>query len=244
MIADFNTSIYIISSLIVLLAIFIRTLTGLGGALLTVSLLSLFLPFKFIVGLDTLIETIVLASMVPFLYKNTNFKEINPLAIGAVVGTIFGLVFLRNVPEAMLSHILGFVIIISVVFLVIEQKRHLKMPYNIGYLFGLIGGSFGSAVGSTAPAFAVFLSGRIQDKDVLRASILSLVFFVSLLRATLFIGTGIITLTTFYWFLALSPSIVLGHLLGRHVSHLVTSVTLKRAIVGLIFVLGVGLLIV
>lgn len=209
--------------------------------MVTVSVLSLFLPFKFVVGLDTLLETVVLTFMVGFLIKNTNFKEITPLFIGAIVGTIVGFLFLQNINEYALRQILGVIILISVIFLIVENKKHLKFSKKLGLVFGFIGGSFGSVVSSTAPSFAVFLSGRINNKDSLRASILSLVFVTSLFRTFVFAAGGLITTNTFILAILLMPAVVLAMILSKVTVKRISINFLKEAIITIIFLLGLGL---
>lgn len=239
---DLTISVYIFCLVTVFIAIFVRTLTGIGGALVIVTLLSFVLPFKFVVGVDTLIETIVLASMVGFLEKNIKIKEITPLFIGAFVGTVIGFIFLKSVSEQILRQLLGVIILVSILFLIIEQKKHLKFSKKLGLLFGFIGGSFGSVVASSSPSFAVFLSGRINTKDSLRASILSLVFATSAFRTVIFTVGGIITIDTIILILLLFPSVIFAMILSSKMVKKISVTFLKQAIITIIFLLGIGLL--
>ena len=75
---------------IVLFAFFFRSFSGFGGALLSIPLLALFFPLKFIVPVESVLEVALSLLLVPAAIRKVDRANLMRLLAGAVPGQPFG----------------------------------------------------------------------------------------------------------------------------------------------------------
>ena len=96
---------------IVLFAFFFRSFSGFGGALLSIPLLALFFPLKFIVPVESVLEVALSLLLVPAAIRKVDRANLMRLLGGAVPGSLLGVYFLDSLGGRQLEMILGIVII-------------------------------------------------------------------------------------------------------------------------------------
>jgi uncharacterized protein len=102
-----NPEIYLLAALILLVAYFIRGLSGFGSGLIAVPLLAHLLPLTFVVPL--ILVTDFCASFMLGLHvrQHARWDEIRPLLPFGFIGVITGATLLVNVPRTPLLFTLG-----------------------------------------------------------------------------------------------------------------------------------------
>jgi hypothetical protein len=197
---------------ILLAAYFIRGITGFGSGLISVPLLALFLPLKFVVPLILLLDFTASIVIGGFNFKRVKWDEVGVLIPFGIVGVILGTSLLVNLPpEPMLIALAGFVFIFAMRSLL---NLHGDKLISRGWAVpaSLTGGTVGALFGTGGPPYVIYLSHRIRDKSDLRATFSALFFTEGLTRIVSFLVAGLL-MTASVWvaFFAALP-LVLGAL--------------------------------
>jgi uncharacterized membrane protein YfcA len=228
---------------ILLAAYFIRGITGFGSGLISVPLLALFLPLKFVVPLILLLDFTASIVIGGFNFKRVKWDEVGVLIPFGIVGVILGTSLLVNLPpEPMLIALAGFVFVFAMRSLL---NLHGDKLISRGWAVpaSLTGGTVGALFGTGGPPYVIYLSHRIRDKSELRATFSALFFTEGLTRIGSFLVAGLL-MTASVWvaFFAALP-LVLGALyLGGRVHVGISPAQMTRLVGVLLLVSSVSLL--
>ncbi len=197
---------------ILLGAYVIRGITGFGSGLIAVPLLALFLPLQFVVPWVLLLDFTASILIGGFNFGRVNWREIGILIPLGTLGVLLGTGLLVKLPQApMLFALAVFVLVFALrsVFNVHGEKpvsRLWAIPAS------LTGGTVGALFGTGGPPYVIYLTHRIRDKGVLRATLSALFFTEGLARIVSFTAAGLL-LSTRVWFAYLAAlPLVLGAL--------------------------------
>ncbi len=197
---------------ILLTAYFIRGITGFGSGLISVPLLALFLPLKFVVPLVLLLDFTASIVIGGFNFKRVQWGEIGVLIPFGAIGVIFGTSLLVNLPpEPMLIALAGFVFIFALRSLF---NMHGEKLASRGWAVpaALTGGTVGALFGTGGPPYVIYLSHRIHNKSDLRATFSALFFTEGLMRIISFLIAGLLLSTQVWMAYFAALPLVLGAL--------------------------------
>lgn len=232
-----------IGAAILLAAYFIRGITGFGSGLISVPLLALFLPLKFVVPLILLLDFTASIVIGGFNFKRVKWGEVAVLIPFGIVGVILGTSLLVSLPpEPMLISLAAFVFIFALrsLFYIHGDKlasRAWAVPAS------LTGGTVGALFGTGGPPYVIYLTHRIRDKSDLRATFSALFFTEGVMRIASFLVAGLL-MTANVWiaYFAALP-LVLGALyLGGRVHVGLSQAQMTRLVGLLLLVSSVSLL--
>ncbi|MGE5318636.1 MAG: sulfite exporter TauE/SafE family protein [Hyphomicrobiaceae bacterium] len=179
-------------AVILLAAYFIRGITGFGSGLISVPLLALFLPLKFVVPLILLLDFTASVVLGGFHFRRVKWGEIGVLIPFGIAGVVLGTNLLVNLPpEPMLFALAGFVLVFALrsMFNIRSDK-----PISRGWAVpaALTGGTVGALFGTGGPPYVIYLSHRIHDKGDLRATFSALFFTDGMSRIVSFLVAGLL----------------------------------------------------
>ena len=232
-----------IAAAILLAAYFIRGITGFGSGLISVPLLALFLPLKFVVPLILLLDFTASIVIGGFNFKRVKWGEVAVLIPFGIVGVILGTSLLVSLPpEPMLIALAAFVFIFALrsLFYIHGDKlasRAWAVPAS------LTGGTVGALFGTGGPPYVIYLTHRIRDKSDLRATFSALFFTEGVMRIASFLVAGLL-MTANVWiaYFAALP-LVLGALyLGGRVHVGLSQAQMTRLVGLLLLVSSISLL--
>ncbi len=177
---------------VLLAAYFIRGITGFGSGLISVPLLALFLPLKFVVPLILLLDFTASMVMGGFNFSRVKWGEIGVLIPFGILGVVLGTNLLISLPPGpMLIALAGFVAVFAVrsVFNIRGDK-----PISRGWAVpaALTGGTVGALFGTGGPPYVIYLSHRIHEKSDLRATFSALFFADGMSRIVSFLVAGLL----------------------------------------------------
>lgn len=228
---------------ILLAAYFIRGITGFGSGLISVPLLALFLPLKFVVPLVLLLDFTASLVIGGFNFKRVKWSEIRMLIPFSVVGVVAGTHLLINLPpEPMLIALAIFVFVFALRNLLnLHGNRQISRGWAVPA--GLAGGTVGALFGTGAPPYIIYLNHRLKDKSDLRATFSALFFTEGVMRIVSFLVAGLL-LTPAVWLTYLGAlPLMLGALyLGGRVHVGLTAGQMARLVGLLLLVSSVTLL--
>ena len=177
---------------ILLAAYFIRGITGFGSGLISVPLLALFLPLKFVVPLILLLDFTASIVIGGLHFKRVMWNEIGLLIPFGVIGVVLGTSLLMNLPtEPMLIGLACFVFVFA-----LRNLLNLRGDKPISRLWAvpaaLTGGTVGALFGTGGPPYVIYLTHRIHDKSDLRATFSALFFTEGITRIVSFLIAGLL----------------------------------------------------
>jgi uncharacterized membrane protein YfcA len=228
---------------ILLAAYFIRGITGFGSGLISVPLLALFLPLKFVVPLILLLDFTASIVIGGFNFKRVKWDEIGVLIPFGVVGVVLGTSLLvRLPPEPMLMALAAFVFVFAVrSILNIRGDKPISRGWAVPA--SLTGGTVGALFGTGGPPYVIYLTHRIHDKSDLRATFSALFFTEGVTRIASFLVAGLLMMTQVWIAYFAALPIILGALyLGGRVHVGLTPLQMTRLVGVLLLVSSVSLL--
>ncbi len=228
---------------ILITAYFIRGITGFGSGLISVPLLALFLPLKFVVPLVLLLDFTASIMIGGFNLKRVKWGEIGVLIPFGIIGVIVGTNLLVNLPpEPMLIALAVFIFIFALRNLL---NIHGEKPASRGWAVpaALTGGTVGALFGTGGPPYVIYLSHRIHNKSDLRATFSALFFTEGLMRIISFLIAGLLMSTKVWMAYFAALPLVLGALyLGGRVHVGLAPSQMTRLVGVLLLVSSVSLL--
>jgi len=226
-------------SVVVFVAFFIRSMTGFGSALISIPLLALLFDLKVVVPLEAILEVAISVLLLRAVYHTIDRRTVLPMMVGVAIGALFGVYGLSTVETPLLKRVFGVAIMGYALYLYRDQRPPRYQPTSLGWGFtaGLGGGLIGGTVGTSGPPYVIYLSYRLRDKSVLRATLIALFAFDGLWRVGLFTATGLLTGEILLMTAAVIPALVLGTWLG-HRAHF--NISQRRFMQLVAVVLGVA----
>lgn len=228
---------------IVLVAYFLRGITGFGSGLIAVPLLALFLPLKFVVPLILLLDFTASIMIGGFNFKRVKWGEIGLLMPFSMVGVVVGTSLLLRLPrEPMLIALAAFVLVFGLRNLF---NIHGEKPVSRGWAVpaALTGGTVGALFGTGGPPYVIYLTHRIRDKSDQRATFSALFFAEGLMRIISFLVAGLLVSGEVWLAYFAALPLMLGALyLGGRVHVGLSPSQITRLVGGLLLVSSVSLL--
>jgi uncharacterized membrane protein YfcA len=207
-------------ALTIVLGYTVYGLTGFGSSIAAIPLLALLIPLRLAVPLMLIFDLCVGLLMGVANRKIVDRGEVLRLLPFLLVGMTLGVTLLVKAPERALLLVLGvFVLSYSAWSLILRPGAR---PISKGWAapLGVFGGIFTALFGTGGPIYTIYLTRRIGDKTVLRATISGLVFVAALARLVLFTGVGLYSQPHILPLAALLlPCALLGLYLGHRLHH-------------------------
>ncbi|GAB3465308.1 sulfite exporter TauE/SafE family protein [Massilia terrae] len=238
----FGTETIVLLALIVLMAYTVFGLTGFGSSITAMPLLVQVIPLKLAVPLMLMFD---LCSGLLMGMRNRRVidrKELLRLIPYMLVGMAIGVFALVKVPERWLLLILGtFILAYSAWSLLLKRE---PQPLASGWSapLGMAGGMFTALFGTGGPIYTIYLTRRLDDKAVLRATISALIFTTSISRLVFFSSVGLLQQNSLFSLAAmLLPCSLLGLYLGNRLHSRLPAQRVVQAIWVILIAGGVSL---
>ena len=167
-----------------------------------------------------------------------------PLSILVIIGSIPGVLFLKNGNTQLLKTLFGFAVVLLGIEMLFRERRKVKKKSSkislviIGILSGILCGLFGIG------AFLVaYISRTIENQDQFRGNICVVFLVENSFRIILYSLTGILNVTIFKRALLLIPFMIIGLSIGILLSKKVSEKMVKRVVIILLILSGMALII-
>ncbi len=205
-------------ALIWLFAGFVNGLTGMGGALIAVPLLSLFLDIQVIIPYTCIIVTYICV-LVTYKFRNhINFNDIKPLVLSGIPGAILGTVFLIFISPIILQIVMAVFLICYVLWSLLRDKNkssNLKISINSLMCFcGFFSGFAGSSISFSGPPLAIFIIYSKWETIRSLATLTATAVFISIIICLTHAVSGLYNATIFLYVLVTIPSVTIGTILA------------------------------
>lgn len=197
----------------------IFSMMGFGSAVIAAPVLALRMQLTTIVPLLALLDLTAALINTGQLGRKIDKKELLLLTPFMAVGSVVGVFLLISVAPSRLMLGFGLFVIAYSMYRLFAKTR----PRQLGRLwvlpFGLIGGFFSGMFGSGGFIYSVYLSHRLKDKDIIRATMTAMTGISTLYRVGIFLAIGkyadlgLIMLAAFGL-----PALALGIYCGHHIT--------------------------
>lgn len=204
---------------VLLLAYFVRGISGFGSGLIAVPLLALRFPLPEVVPFMLIADFGASALVGGLSFRQVDWSEIRRLIPATVVGVVLGTHLLVSLPPELLLTILGgFVLAFAIRTLLLQAHAFSPASPRWAWPAALTGGAVSGLFGTGGPPYVIYLSHRIENKGALRATLSALFFCEGLLRIVTFLFAGLL-LGVEVWRNALiaAPLIITALYIGGHV---------------------------
>jgi uncharacterized protein len=231
---------YIAAFCILLLAYFLRGITGFGSGLIAIPLLAHILPLTFVVPMVLVLDfaaSIVLSSRK---HMQVRWDEVLPLVPPSVIGILIGSFMLISLPRDPLLVSLGlFVIFFGLRYIFnVHSEKPISRWWSLAT--GLSGGTIGAMFGTGGPPYVVYLSHRLHDKTQLRGTLSGLFLLDGAFRVVTFLSLGLLLQANMLSAIMMAlPVTAIGLYLGNKV-HLGISHRQQLAIIGCLLLVSGG----
>lgn len=177
---------------VIVVAYFIRGVTGFGSGLIAVPLLAFSHSLTFAVPLVMTLDFLASFILGNVGGKKANWGEIRLLLPFSIIGALLGIFALLRFPSDPILFSLG----LFVVFFGFRNVLGIQPEGNISRLWavpaGLIGSSAGALFGTSAPPYIIYLTHRLEDKATVRATFSWLYIIDGGFRLVLMIAAGLL----------------------------------------------------
>lgn len=232
-------TIFLIASLIFLLAGSIQGLTGFGGGLVAIPLLCLIMDVKVAVPLSILSGLVITTTMAYDLRRLLDWRKILPLLIGSIPGVFVGTILLKHADPVMVNRTLGLLLIsISALNLTIKPKP-VNPPVLWGYVAGFFSGSITASVGAGGPPAIIYVTLNDWKKDEIKATLTGFFVLNGYFTAAVHAWNGMITRSVLNYFVFTLFFVLLGTFAGSRISGRINRRTYLRIVYILLMGLGI-----
>jgi uncharacterized membrane protein YfcA len=192
----------------------VRGLTGFGGAMIIVPVISLFLGPVVAVPVLNVIDTITSLPMLPPAMRRCHWREVIPLFIGAVLLLPLGVYLLTYVNPDLLRHVMAVIILIMAVIMALGLRYHGEPTRIVSLVVGAASGLMTGAVGLSGPPVALFWLGGKANAMTTRANIIAYFGLMSVAVIAVMAWHGLFTVPVLRLSLILMPLYALGVIIG------------------------------
>jgi len=230
---------------VLLLAYFVRGISGFGSGLIAVPLLALRFPLQEVVPFMLIMDFSASALVGGVSFKQVEWPEIRRLMPLSLIGVVLGTSLLVSLPPSILLTLLGvFVLAFALRSLLLHPGKFQPISTLWAHPAALTGGAVGGLFGTGGPPYVIYLSHRIQDKFRLRATLSGLFFLEGLFRIATFLIVGLLYGSA-VWLNSLmaAPIVFTALYAGSHVHARLTNTQMTHLIGVLLLVSSASLLV-
>ena len=235
---------FALAFLIIFFAMFIRTLTGFGSALVAIPLLSILFGAKFAIPFiflyECLIDIMILAR--DGWKVKGDVIQAWPFLVTGLIGIPLGTRVLIFSSERLLKVVIGIALIAFSILLLWNVNLNLKRDRFGSATAGLLGGFLCGSIGMPGPPMALLLGSQGIEKDEFRRLIVIFLTVVDFLTFFYFLWIGLINADMLQKSLQLLPALAMGFLAGDYAFGKIDEATFKRLALGITLAAGFLLL--
>ncbi|HTK02515.1 MAG TPA: sulfite exporter TauE/SafE family protein [Bordetella sp.] len=167
-------------------------MTGFGSAIVAMPLLTQVMPLHRAVPIMLICDMISGLLLGATSRSNVQTTELRRIVPWMLIGMVAGLLLLLYVPERPLLIVLGVGVLAYSLWRLRggDTFRQLGPRWAIPLGFG--GGGFTAMFGTGGPLYTIYLAGRLEDRNALRATVGTLIMLTGLTRLVMFAVTGLL----------------------------------------------------
>jgi len=223
---------------------FVQGLTGFGFGLVSVAILPLLLGLKDALVVVAFLNVVVCAATFAATWRQFRWRSARGLIIGSCIGVPIGFWGLVELDAGLLLRALGILLcIFSAIELIFGERSPIKIPAGLGFPVGIVSGGIGGALNVGGPPAIAYVYSQAWSKAQVVA-VLQVVFGLNAVLRAVLVGTSELVRPSLVHISLMSivPMLLAtlggGWFLGR-----IPDDTLRRAVFGFLFIMGIKYLV-
>lgn len=246
--ATYANPTFVIAAIVVFIAIFVRTLTGFGAALVLVPLLSLIWELRQVVLVAAIVQVATGFPVALGARRAADRRALLLLLAGSLCGLVLGAFLLAVLPLEWLRRGLGGLTLLFGIsrftpiaaHVVTAPSRRLRL---LGLPIGFGSGILTGMIGTGGPPVVAYLQFRLATTAARRATLLIYFMVLDIVRLPTYLRSGLGTTTLIWTALALIPFALLGSAVGSYAHGRVSERIVSGTIAILLVLTGISLLV-
>ena len=250
--APLSWQMYVFVALLMLVTGVIKMSVGGGGGPLLTPVAVLFLhdPVVAVVVMTLVLGSSDLEGLRRY-WRAWDFSAIRLVPPFMIVGTVLGLLILKEVPAPLLRTIIGAIGVIYAVLHIVrmrrlagrEPRRYERAPAALSATVGLMTGLFGTLANAGSIIIAMFMLFLGLEKRAFMGNMVLILFFLATLKIFGFASTGLLDFGTILVVVLAYPFMIAGGYLGKLVNERLDEAQFRNLLAGSVGVVGALLLI-
>jgi uncharacterized protein len=228
-------------SIAIFLAFSVKSSTGLGSALIAVPILALAINFKQAVVFNMLFETVAGALLFYQCYKFVHWPVFIIVSIGSIIGVPLGTEILKEFSSEVIGVTIGtFAVGFGTMMLGVNNRCyriHVKNKFA-GLAAGFVGGLFKGMCGMGGPPITAYCNYVFEDKTSIRATLIAIFEFSSLMQMGLYFYAGLIPRSFIMPFVLLLPVFLIATFFGNKIFEKFNEGAFRKTIALIILLTG------
>jgi uncharacterized protein len=234
----------IIVALVILVGYTIFGATGFGASPITIPVLAHVLPLTFVLSLAALLDLSSGLALGFHTRRQADTRELLTLIPFTLVGLTLGVTLLVRLPRNATLLALGLFVCVYALHVMFGRRTARRLSRLWAAPAGLLGGIVGALFGMGGPPYVVYITGRIPDPAVQRATISQMVILNVGLRVVAFALAGLLRSRALWIAVAfLLPVAWAGLWVGNRAHGSVAPATMARVIGAALFLTGGALIV-
>src|SRR5215471_6618799 len=234
----------IVTMVVVFVGYTIFGATGFGASPITVPVLAHVLPLTFVLSLAALLDLSSGLALGFHTRKQADTRELLALLPFTLVGLTLGVTLLVKLPRNATVLALGVFVCAYALHVILRRGPARRLSRLWVAPAGVLGGIIGALFGMGGPPYVVYITGRVPDPAVQRATISQMVIVNVGLRVVAFGVAGLLSSRTLWLtVMLLLPVAWAGVWVGNRVHGSVTPATMARMIGAALLLTGAALIV-
>ena len=239
----FGWATYAACAAIIFGAYVIFGITAFGAAMFTVPALSYFFPLDYVLPMCVILDVSGAFALGSRFSKDADRGELKWMAPFSLAGAVAGVTALVTIPQQATIAAFGVFLFFYGLYSLLSRAPQVgiaRHPWAV--ISGFCGGAAGTLFGVGAPPYAIYLSRRLPDKAVLRATLSNMVLLSTSIRALVFLIGGLMLWDRILGALLLLPFALGGIWAGHRIQLKASRETLLKVIGVLLLLIGASLI--
>jgi len=234
----------IVVALVIFVGYTIFGATGFGASPITIPVLAHVLPVTFVLSLAALLDLSSALALGFQTRRQADTRELLTLIPFTLVGLTLGVTLLVRLPRNATVLALGLFVCVYALYVMLGRRTARRLSRVWAAPAGTLGGIVGALFGMGGPPYVVYITGRIPDPAVQRATISQMVILNVGLRVVAFALAGLL-LSSALWIAVMLLLAVAwaGVWVGNRAHGSVTPAMMARMIGAALFLTGAALIV-
>lgn len=232
-----------IVTLIVFFAIFVQAASGFGLALISMPLLVGLIGIGTATPLVALIGITAEVFLLRRYWQALNFAAVKRLSLASVVGIPLGVYVLREGDGRLITTILGFIVTGYALYALFGPRLPALRQPAWAYGFGFVGGVLSGAYNTSGPPVIIYGTCRRWEPTTFKGNLQAYFLLNSLFTLSAHLISGNFTAVVWQHYLWAVPGVALGLVAGKWVDGRLNPAQFRKAVLGLLVLLGIRLIV-
>jgi uncharacterized membrane protein YfcA len=198
----------------VLLASFIRGVSGFGLALVLAPILLLILNSKSMVVINLLLGVVSNILVLSYSYRNVHLKGIVPMALSSLLGIPLGLWIIKVIEPSTLKIFVGSITIFFAIPLALGFTRVFAKEALASSITGFVSGFLGTSTSVGGPPVVLFMHNQNWRKEIIHSSLAAYFLFNSSSSLIALSASGFMNTQIMIFTVSLVPALLVGIVVG------------------------------